>query len=64
MTSSFNIKPNEELSFSQGNQEIEIPRNTKIYQNKEEVLIIRFDNAYFLFLEQEIRDPYFMEPNI
>lgn len=56
MTSSFNINSDEELSFSEGNQEIEIPWITKIYQNKEEVSLIRFDNAYFLFLEQVIRD--------
>jgi hypothetical protein len=36
--------------------ELKLKWTTKIYYNKKEDLSIRFDNGYFLFLEQRIKE--------
>lgn len=35
--------------------ELKIKWSTKIYRDKNEGVLTRFDNAYFLFLEQRIK---------
>ncbi|CAN5809824.1 hypothetical protein BH23THE1_BH23THE1_13420 [soil metagenome] len=37
-------------------REIHLPYTPKIYYSKENDVFTRFDNAYFLYLEQKIKD--------
>jgi hypothetical protein len=36
--------------------ELKLKWSTKIYHNKTENISIRFDNAYFMFLEQRMKE--------
>lgn len=44
------------LGYSESIKEIEFPFTTKIYENIEEKFKTRYDNAYFLFVEQMTND--------
>ena len=39
--------------------ELKLKWSIKIYHNKRENVLIRFENAYFMFLEQEIKENTF-----